>query len=40
MHNMVSFAQILNYPYLFIFLGISEGLIRRSKGKCTAAPNS
>lgn len=27
-HNMVSFQQILNTPYIFIVLGIGEGLVR------------
>ncbi len=32
-HNVVSFQQILNTPYLFILLGIGEGLLRKSKEK-------
>ena len=27
-HNMVSFQQVLHTPYLFIVLGIGEGLLR------------
>ena len=27
-HNMVSFQQILSTPYIFIVLGIGEGLAR------------
>lgn len=32
-HNVVSFQQVLNTPYLFILLGIGEGLLRKSKEK-------
>lgn len=31
-HNMVSFQQVLNTPYIFIVLGIGEGLLRKESG--------
>lgn len=30
-HNMVSFAQVLNMPYLFMILGMGEGICRNQK---------
>ena len=30
-HNMVSFQQILSTPYIFIVLGMGEGLLRRTE---------
>lgn len=30
-HNMVSFQQILSTPYIFMVLGMGEGLLRRTK---------
>jgi hypothetical protein len=32
-HNMVSFQQVLSTPYLFILLGMGEGLFREDKEK-------
>ena len=29
-HNMVSFQQVLSTPYIFIVLGIGEGLAREN----------
>lgn len=29
MHNMVSFSQILSTPYVFMLLGLSEGLLKK-----------
>ncbi len=31
MHNMVSFAQVLNFPYVFLILGMGESVLRRRK---------
>ncbi len=30
-HNMVSFAQILNFPYIFLIMGMNEAVIRKQK---------
>ena len=30
-HNMVSFAQVLNFPYLFLLLGMGENMKRNQK---------
>ena len=30
-HNMVSFQQILSTPYIFIVLGMGDGLLRRTE---------
>ena len=30
-HNMVSFQQVLNTPYVFMVLGIGEGLLRTNR---------
>ncbi|MDD3368146.1 MAG: O-antigen ligase family protein [Lachnospiraceae bacterium] len=38
-NNLVSFAQVLNIPYLFILLGIAEAYIRRSKNKLAKPEN-
>lgn len=32
-HNMVSFQQILSTPYIFMVLGVGEGLLRRTETK-------
>lgn len=32
-HNTVSFAQVLNFPYVFLILGMSEA-VRRKQKKC------
>ena len=29
LHNMVSFQQILNVPFVFMILGIGEGICRK-----------
>lgn len=33
-HNMVSFAQVLNLPFLFLLLGMGEKIYRENKGEC------
>lgn len=30
-HNMVSFAQVLNFPYIFLILGMGESMLRNRK---------
>ena len=29
-HNMVSFAQVLNFPFVFLAIAMGEGMIRRN----------